>query len=281
MIQHAQKFDSDGRHQARIALRAAPGMSSLRAAERAGARHVRHARLHETTTATLHRGFIRTDAASLRTSTCWVSRTHLGIAMEPARSASPSTPICAAQRLGHFGIETHCRPGRRSCCSRLRQSRLPSPPAHQQRPQVVPEVVDVITADHTAPAGFATPWPAIKCGRSRWNINRYSFVGVPDRRRRNPPIRTRHRRRQVDSMSPNRFEPTTTSKRSGCSTNFATSASICCLVDPHIRIVRRPLPRPPRPRTAACARSRSTSSPTSRSCAASAPAARTRSPRSR
>ena len=30
-------------------------------------------------------------------------------------------------------------------------------------------------------------------------------------------------------MSPNRFEPTTTSNRCGCSTNFAASASMCSL----------------------------------------------------
>ena len=102
--------------------------------------------------------------------------------------------------------------------------------ARVRRPASAARKASIIAPDQIIAIGLAMPLPAMSgaepCTGSNSDGNVRSGFRLPDGARPIVPVQAGPR---SDRMSPNRFDATTTSKRSGCSTKRAVRMSMCCL----------------------------------------------------
>jgi hypothetical protein len=92
---------------------------------------------------------------------------------------------------------------------------------------LLPRCSSIIAPDQIMPIGLAMPCPAISgaepCTASNTEGKLPSGLMLPDGAMPMVPVQAGPR---SERMSPNRFEPTTTSNQSGCSTKFAVRMSM-------------------------------------------------------
>src|SRR5882724_4442659 len=90
-----------------------------------------------------------------------------------------------------------------------------------------PRCSSIIAPDQIMPIGLAMPWPAMSgaepCTGSNTDGKSPGGLMLPDGAMPMVPVQAGPRSERI---SPNRFEPTTTSNQSGCSTKFAVRMSM-------------------------------------------------------